>query len=313
MDERTRLNGEPMDDTERSPDRRVQFEPSPDVSVNPSRSVARADWTIDRYKKITVSLPLGNRLEESRRFLAQFAGRKVPFDSADKELLHRFEACTQTCFEHYLIARSTGTGSGNIPSEMVRKIGESLTGAEVADEEIDSPGRDTQFELFMHALLVMGDVRVWVAEPDLRFLYNGQEVGLAAKRVKRPRRLRRRFNEAVEQIERSGLRGFVAVNADLIVRQLGSEGNDAELGAQFERLEALKRIDDEFVSHTLVMGRLVFGTDFIWDLGHDRPTLEVRSFRDYRVYGKNAEEEIAGHRFIVPMLERIIQRMAQLD
>jgi hypothetical protein len=196
---------------------------------------------------------------------------------------------------------------------MVRKIEESLTGAEVADEEVDSPGRDTQFELFMRALLVMGEVPVRIAEPDLKFLYNGQEVGLAAKRVKRPGKLRPRFNEAVRQIERSRVRGFVAVNADLLVRDLGSEGNAAEIGAQFERLKALQRIDEDFVLNPFVMGRLVFGTDAIWDLRRERPALEVRSFRDYKVYAKNAEEKLAGHRFFLPMLKRIIQRMAQLD
>jgi hypothetical protein len=61
------------------------------------------------------------------------------------------------------------------------------------------------------------------------------------------------------------------------------------------------------------MGRLVFGTDAIWDLRRERPALEVRSFRDYKVYAKNAEEKLAGHRFFLPMLKRIIQRMAQLD
>jgi len=197
---------------------------------------------------------------------------------------------------------------------MVRKIEESLTGADVADEEVNSPGRDTQFELFMHALLVMGDVRVWIAEPDLKFLYNGQEVGIAAKRVKRPRKLRPRFNDAVKQIEQSGVRGFVGVNADLLVRHLGSEGHAAELLARFEeRVEVLKRIDDDFVSHPLVMGRLVFGTDAVWDLGHERPVLEVRSFRDYRVYVKTAEEERAGLQFFPPMLARIRQHMAQLQ
>jgi hypothetical protein len=166
----------------------------------------------------------------------------------------------------------------------------------------------------MHALLVMGDVRVWIAEPDLKFLYNGQEVGLAAKRVKRPRKLRPRFNEAVRQIERSGVRGFVGVNADLLVSHLGPEGHAAELGARFEeRLKALKRIDEDFVSHPLVIGRLVFGTDAIWDLGKDRPTLEGSRFHDYRVYANSEEEARAAEQFFPHMMARIRQRLAQLE
>ena len=81
---------------------------------------------------------------------------------------------------------------------MIQKIEESLTGSDVADEEVESPGRDAQFELFVLATLVMGDVCAWIEEPDLRFLYNRQEVGLAAKRVKGPQKLRQRFSEAVK-------------------------------------------------------------------------------------------------------------------
>ena len=300
--------------TSEQEDIRVPWRGGSPIPFNPSDAIDGADWAIDRYRQIGVRQPPGNRLEESRRFLAQFAGRQAPFDAADEEFLHRIEECTQTCFEHCLIARSTGTSSGNLPPEMVRKLEESLTGAEVADEEIDSPGRDTQFELFMNALLVMGDVPVRIAEPDLKFLYNGQEVGLAAKRVKRLQRLRQRFTEAAKQIVRSGVRGFVAVNADLLIRDLGSKGSAADRGARFEeRLEALIRIDEDFVSHPLVMGRLVFGTTSIWHLGKDRPTLEGSRFHVYKVYAKTAEEERAGHQFFLPMLDRISQRLAQRD
>lgn len=314
MKERIRPDVEAMDDTERSPDLRVQWRPGPETSVRPSIAIAWAKWAIDRYGQLGIRQPPGNRLEESRGFLVQFAGRKAPFDSADEDLLHRIAECTQTCVEHYLIARCTGSSSGNLSAEMLRKLKKSLTGDEVAVEEVDSPGRDTQFELFMHALLVMADIPAWIAEPDLRFLYNGEEVGLAAKRIKRPRKLGPRFNEAVEQIERSGVRGFVAINADLLARHLGSEWNAAERSVQFEEwLEAFRPIDEAFVSHPLVLGRLAFGTDAIWDLEKGQPAVEVRSFRDYRVYAKSEGEAKAADQFFIPMMERISQRMAQLE
>lgn len=283
------------------------------IPVNPSASIAGADWAIDRYRELGIRQSPGNRLQEARGLLARFAGTNAPLDSADEELLHRIIESTQTCFEHYLIARSTGTSSGKLPPELVRKLEESLTGAEVADEEVNSPGRDTQFELFVRAFLVEGGVSVWIAEPDLRFQYNGREVGLAAKRVKRPRKLRRRFKDAVDQIEGTGHGGFVAVNADLLVRDLGSEASADELGARFqERLKALNRIDEEFASHSLVMGRLVFGTDAIWHVGRDRPTLELRSFRQYYVYAKGNEEAEAADRFFPAVMARIHQHMQHL-
>lgn len=303
-----------MADSERFLNRGVQWSPGAETSVRPSIAIARAKWAIDRYGELGVRQPPGNRLEKSRSFLAEFAGRKAPFDSVDEELLHRIAECTQTCIEHYLIARSTESSSGRLSDEMLRKLKESLTGAEVADRELDSPGRDTQFELFMHALLVMGDVSVWIAEPDLRFLYNAEEVGLAAKRVKRPGQLRPRFNGAVKQIERSGIRGFVAVNADLLLRDLGSEGNADEGLVQFEEWpEAFRRIDEAFASHPLVLGCLAFGTDAIWDLEEGQPSVQVRSFRDYKVYAKTSEEAEVAERFFPHMRARIRQRLAQLE
>lgn len=284
------------------------------VPVNPSAAIAGVDYAIDHYGKLGVrQRDAGDRLQQARDFLAQFSGTKAPLDLTDEELLHRICETTQTCFEHYLIARTTHTRSGKLPPELVRKLKESLTGVEVADEEVNSPGRDTQFELFIRAMLVMGDVPVRIAEPDLQFLYDGREVGLAAKRVKRPSKLRRRFNDAVGQIERTGHSGFVAVNADLLVRDLGSGGNATDVGARFqERLDTLRRIDEEFASHPLVMGRLVFGTDTIWHPGKERPMVEFRSFRQYYVYTKSIEETKAADRFFSAMRARIDQRMQRL-
>ncbi len=295
-------------------DIRALWTTGPPISVNPSGAIAGADRAINRYRELRIRQPRGGgRLQEARDFLAQFSRTRAPLDSTDEELLHRIVESTQTCFEHYLIARSTGSRSGKLPPELVRKLEESLTGAEVADEEVNSPGRDTQFELFVRSVLVMGDVPVWIAEPDLRFLHNGREVGLAVKRVKRLGKLRRRFNEAVDQIVRSGHSGFVAVNADLLIRNLGSEGSASEVGARFqERLDTLKRIDEEFVSHSHVMGRLIFGTDAIWHLENDRPTLAFRGFRQYHVYTKSHEEAEAADRFFCALTARIDQRMQQL-
>jgi hypothetical protein len=91
------------------------------------------------------------------------------------------------------------------------------------------------------------------------------------------------------------------------------ERSPAELGARFqERLDALKRIDEEFVSHPLVMGRLVFGTDGVWYLGQERPTVEFRSFRQFRVYTKSAREVEAADQFFLALSARIDQRMQRL-
>lgn len=285
----------------------------PSIPLNPSSAIAGADWAIARYSSLGLKLPPGNRLQRARKFLSQFAGTETPLTLDDEEQLRRIVESTQSCFEHYLIARSTGTHSGQLPAEHVRKIEESLTGADTADEDANSIGRDTQFELFVAAVLTMGGASVRIAEPDLQVLYEGDEVGLAAKRVKRLNKLRRRCKDAVAQIERVGRRGFIAVNADLLIRDLGLEGSTAERGARFrERLAILEQIDEEFAANPLVMGCLVFGTDAIWHTDVEHPTLEFGFFRQFRVYPQDEEEVKESNQFFHALDERIDERMQQL-
>ena len=59
----------------------------------------------------------------------------------------------------------------------------------------------------------------------------------------------------------------------------------------------MNRIDEIFSSYPFVMGRIVFGTGFVWHLEKEPPWLQFGSFRDYKVYAKTKEEARAGDRF----------------
>lgn len=159
----------------------------------------------------------------------------------------------------------------------------------------------------------MGDVPVRLAEPDLLFGYDGQPVGLAAKRVKKMKKLRRRFKEAAEQIRKSGYNGFVGIGADLLITDLGLHGSAAERGARFnERLAALAQIDQEFSQQSHVLGRLAVGTDYIWHFEGEQPTLELAFFRQFKVYTDDEAEIAIADRFHEQFNQRVDERMRKL-
>ena len=75
---------------------------------------------------------------------------------------------------------------------------------------------NTQFELYVAAMLVHGGLEVTPGEPDLRLLYGYEKVGIAAKRLTStdPDQASRHVKKAVQQIESTGLRGWIALNLD---------------------------------------------------------------------------------------------------
>jgi hypothetical protein len=286
---------------------------SPPIPLNPSGAIQAVDYALRRYSELGIKIAAGNRLQIAGKLLREFVGDATPPAPTDLALLRRISEATQTAFEHYLVSRATKTESGRLNPEHAGKIEMSLSGAEIAASDKNSAGRDTQLELYIGALLAMGDVPVMVAEPDLMFGYDGRPVGLAAKRVKQVGQLRRRFKEATKQIRKSGHHGFVGIGADLLITDLGLRGSAADRGARFnERLVALDEIDQEFSAHPHVLGRFTVGTDFIWHFDEERPTLELGFFRQFRVYTENENEIAVADQFHKQFNEKVGQRMQQL-
>ncbi len=80
------------------------------------------------------------------------------------------------------------------------------------DDPPETPGRDTQSELHVAATCQAAGILISLDEPDVIVEVNGTQYGLAVKRLKSLRQLRRRFCAAVDQIERSGRPGFVVLD-----------------------------------------------------------------------------------------------------
>ena len=263
------------------------------IPLGPSAALAGIEWNLRRLREIGVHLPPDNRLERARRLLENVNDYKISLTTADRELLAKVAEAQWAAFQQHIICRTTANPHG-ISNSHREKLEQMLGGADLPEWDTNSIARDTQFELYAGAMLSMGGVPVMLAEPDLQVFIAGREFGLAAKRVKTPKQLRKRVSEAVKQIRRTRHRGFVVVCVDLLVNDTGLPGGAMERGAAFdERIARLHELDEWLVEQEAVVGRMAIGHDSIWHLGGERPGLEVAMVRQHRLFPRSSHEEEA--------------------
>ncbi len=78
--------------------------------------------------------------------------------------------------------------------------------------QTSSPGRDAQSELYIAAVCKNAGMNATLGEPDVIVDLNGQQYGLAVKRLKSESKIKKRFKDAANQIEKSGLPGFIVLD-----------------------------------------------------------------------------------------------------
>lgn len=185
-----------------------------------------------------------------------------------------------------------------------------LSGSDVEGEDRNPLARNTQFELYVRAMMVMGDVPVRLAEPDLQIRYVDLEVGVAAKRVRSMSQLMKRIDEAVGQIETSAMSGIVAVNVDLILKAFGSGSVDtAQLD---ERLAILQEVDVHLAAKDSVVGSLIFCRDAVWRFEGPRPVFDSSTWHRFAPYPRDAEQRTRGEAFWVKARGQIEKRRLNL-
>ena len=159
-------------------------------------------------------LPPRGRLHRAVALVQRIHGQStVPTRPGLEELREAY----WTILEQYLISRlllEPDEPTDDQLRTMLRFIQKGTPGP--AGEKNTRP-RDTQFELFVAAMLALGGAKVRLDEPDLRLIHGSDSVGIAAKRVTGRRNLLHRVRHACAQIKRTGAPGFVAVNVDQLV------------------------------------------------------------------------------------------------
>src|SRR5690606_30038708 len=267
---------------------------APIVSLGSRRTEAIGRYTLERLRQAGIRIPANNRLERAVRLLNDAnTGRKV-LAGTDTGLLQRVTAAQWTIMEQFTIASALIKDDGSIPAGTKHSLELMLGGPDTPDVERKPLARNIQFELYTASLLMLGGFPVRFAEPDVRIFLNGEDVGVACKRVRGDRGVKDRTKEAVHQIRRAGGRGIVAVNVDLLIQDHGLAGSTAERGAAFDRrLAKLHQLDEELMHAPEVLGRIALGHVAVWHLDQDPPRLEMGAFRQFRFFPGNDAEEAA--------------------
>jgi hypothetical protein len=93
-------------------------------------------------------------------------------------------------------------------------LDQSFSGHHLPWNDRNSHARNTEFELYVAAVLAAAGYRPEPGEPDIRLRLKGWPLGVAIKRLSSssPKAIERRLREGLEQIDRSGFAGMVALD-----------------------------------------------------------------------------------------------------
>jgi len=150
-----------------------------------------------------------SRVGNYRRILARVARViESPEDDFDFRLLHQaIVECSQLLLIVEELARKPEVLGWR------SKAQELLSGHDFPEgKEVHSPGRNTQFELYVAAVCRRAGYHIELAEPDLVVEAAQVRRGIAAKRLKSLGKLKDSLHDASNQLKLSGLSGFVALD-----------------------------------------------------------------------------------------------------
>ena len=134
----------------------------------------------------------------------------------------------------------------------------------------NSPGRDTQFELFVAAICqAEGLCPVGYEEPDIFCTMDGIRVGFAAKRVKSKSKIDKRIAEASKQIRKSGHPGFVALDTSIALNRANRWIGKAMSADKFGRKYG-EAMNESLSEHENVFDRLKAQEGVVGCIFHDQ-------------------------------------------
>lgn len=175
----------------------------------------RAAELIGLIEVLGVRVPQYGRLREYAKQFATIcgAGNGRPPRGLNLERLHRglLEVAELSLIIEHL------AGDGGVPGLLGVLAPAMSGGITLGDEKNQSSARDFQFEMLVAALFKRAGYGVALSEPDVIVTTNHGNVGIAAKRPRSQDNLRRLFEDADDQIRRSGYHGIVAIDISFLL------------------------------------------------------------------------------------------------
>jgi hypothetical protein len=273
------------------------------IPIGPTGLIAAVEKIERRLSEFGISIPPGSRLQQAAALLKKIQAGRLRLTSSDEQLVDRVT-------EQYIVIRSLGMLTGPLVDVQRAKLEEMLSGADRPEVDRNPHARNIQFELYVAGLLTMGGVRCVLAEPDIILDYCGTACGLSAKRVRSLRQAPKTADEAADQLVAANLRGFVAVNVDVLLKaQPGGLPSEATLA---QRLAIVEQIEARMAEREEVLGTWTLGRDCLWDFNEAKPKAAVSHTIRFTAHPRRDEERVMSEEFFARMMDKIESRMEGL-
>lgn len=246
----------------------IEFQTS--MQSKPQTKVEQAAYILERVESLGIKISPTSRLMQMLRILE--SGRIEYVDD-------RFPVALEAIRDMYqlrLIVDEMDTHRND--TRFVANVKKLLQDAATPqDGNSNTPGRDTQFELYLAAIaLRAGMSPVEYDEPDVTCTVDGIRFGIAAKRLKSINRFEERVKEGAKQIRRANIPGIIAVDLTIarnpenqpITSSLHSQFSTVIVMAKNQQLfERYERDIHRWVANAGVRALLVF--DFTYRVSPD--------------------------------------------
>lgn len=241
--------------------------------------ISRGKWAVSVFERIGAQVNPSGRLPRALKLFEDLNARSDLANRATDEFLNRIAESHRTVWEFSVIAYATDMRWQRKDTPFKASMIETaLGGSDDAATDANGLARNTQFELYVAALLTMGGAEIRLAEPDLQVLYRGRHLGVAIKRMSsiNPVTLESRLQEAAAQVANSTSVGYIAINIDVHLR---GRTLPTDLGARNvlydEAVDHVNRVvDDRRGILDNISGLFVFGFVGAWDLSATPPRFD---------------------------------------
>lgn len=265
-------------------------------SLSPGYLIRLIGYATDKLVALQISCGPQSRLVRARVVLEAF--QRDPKRSRHDAVV--LGEAVRTAIEFHLIARTVGGVKPPVHPLLRTALERALTGSLDPRKESNPIARNTQFELSVGAYLLAGGISFAIGEPDLIAHIGDEAVGVAAKRVTSRRKIIHRAKAAVAQIEKTGIRGIVALNLDAFVGEV-SHGVAAEAaGESFTAaLPEIELLHEILRGNPAVRGLILRGTK-VSIAQHDseraaKPpaSVELTTYDTFHLYAEDPNDAIA--------------------
>jgi len=255
------------------------FSRGPYADVSSAGLVSRGEWALTVFRTLGAVPHPTSRLPKAIALFKELNKGTTWAETATDSQLNQVAEAHRTVWELFVIAYAADMRWQRAGTPFcARKVNQSLRGSETPDSETNTLARNTQFELYVAALLTLGGADLRLDEPDLLLLYGRSYVGVAVKRMSSasPAKLESRLLEASDQIHRWTSEGYIAINIDVYLRGRKLPSNLAERDAEYDRAVAnVNRIvDKKFGRLHKVSGLLIFSFLASWDMSVTPPRFD---------------------------------------